>query len=373
MDNILEKIYKIGLKFLVPLTLEENYALIVKEAMKLVKADYGSILVGQKGELQGYIRKVFQTRKPLILTPLEIAKVNHYIKNNNTKSIIVIPLRNRSQPLGVLVLMSLKENYFTQQDINTLRLFSPMATLAIRKTQLYDETQKALEVRDLFISMAAHEFRTPLTTINGYIQLLHSKLSGAETPESRWTEELLREGSRLTLLVNELLAVHRIKSGQFHYVWQECSLKDIIARALRDSRFTHPQRRIVFENKLDGKKDNVIGDCDKLLQVITNLLDNAVKFSPPGKHIMINLEVKLPYVLLRVKDQGQGIAKKDIPEVFESFYQSGHQSKEGGMGLGLFITKEIIKQHRGLIKIRSKKRSGTSVEIRLPVANYLTP
>lgn len=246
-----------------------------------------------------------------------------------------------------------------------------MATLAIRKTQAYDETQKALGARDLFISMAAHEFRTPLTTISGYIQLLQSKLSGANTSEARWTEELSWETSRLIILVNEFLQLHNIKSGQFRYHLKECSLKEIAERAIKITRFTHTHHKVILEDNLAGQRDTVIGDHDKLLQVVTNLIDNAAKFSPQGTNIIISLQLHSPYLILTVTDQGRGISKKDLPGIFESFYQGS--AKQGGMGLGLFIAKNIIRKHRGFIKIRTKKGAGASVDVILPPASTLTP
>lgn len=389
-ENVLEKIHKAGLKFLIPLTPEENYALVVKEAMKLVKADSGSILIMQEGELKrvyasspnlykiksrkkGQMRMVFRTRKPMIFSSKEIAKVNPDIKKIKAKSHMIIPLYYRHQSLGVLTLNSLKDNYFTLQDINVLKLFGPIASLAIRKTELHDTTKKALAARDLFISMAAHEFRTPLTTIKGYIQLLHSKLSGADTSESRWIQELMWESYRLTILVNELLEVERIKTGQFHYTFKECSLKEIIGRALKDFRFTHPERSIILEDNLHGSNDYVIGDYDKLLQVIINLLENAAKFSPSGSEITISLRLKLKLLVILIKDKGQGIPKKELPEVFERFYKGTSNPDHKGLGLGLFISKSIITQHRGSIKIHSKLNIGTSVEIRLPRTIHLNP
>lgn len=390
MANALERIYKAGLKFLVPLTLEENYALIVKEAMKLVKADYGSILLEQKGELKriyasshhlyqvkprkkGQMHLVFNTRKPMILSSNEIAKVNPDIKKIQALSHILIPLYYKHKTLGLLTLNSLKTNYFTSDDINTLKLFSPIASLAIKKTQLYDLTAKAVEARDLFISMAAHEFRTPLTTISGYIQLLYSKLSGANTAESRWVEELLWESSRLTLLVKELLELNRIKTGQFHYTWKEYSLKDITARTLKDFQFAYPHRKVTLIDNLGSYNDTIIGDYNKLLQAIINLLENAVKFSPPTTGITLSLDFKSSFLTLSIKDKGQGISKKDLPAIFERFYQGANNSNTSGMGLGLFIIKNIITQHRGFIKISSKKGKGTKVEINLPQATHFTP
>lgn len=380
MDKVLEKIYKVGLRLLSTLTLEETYALIVQEAMKIVKADYGSILLGKANKLhriyastpalfsvkpaeKGFIKKVFDTNQPVIVNQKEILKVNPDIKKIDAKSYLIIPLINKDRTIGVLAVLSKKEDYFDQEDLNILKLFGPLAALAIRKAQLYDEAKKAIEDRDLFISMAAHEFRTPLTTINGYIQLLHSKLSAANTTEARWVEELSWEITRLIMLVNELLAVHRIKSGQFRYQLKKCSLRDIASRAIREARFTHTHHTVVLDDQLSSHSDTVLGDYDKLLQVVTNLIDNAAKFSPQGTNIIIGLKFHTPYLSLTVTDQGEGISKKDLPEIFKSFYKGTHNAKTPGMGLGLFIAKNIIRKHRGFIKIRTKKGIGTSVEV----------
>lgn len=382
MDNILERIYKLGLKFLTPLNLEETYQLIVEEGLKLVKADYGSLLLLQHEELKRvhasssilyqikphkncYLYKAIETQNPFILDRDQIIKCHSQIKGTKIKSNIILPLSSHNKPIGVLTFMSLKERSFTDREVHILKLFVPLVMLAIRRAQLHDENVKALEARDLFISTAAHELRTPLTTINGYAQLLYSKLSKANTPESRWVEELSWESYRLTSLVNELLEIDRIKTGQFRYVWTECLLKDIINRALMDFRFTRPENKVVFKNKLLQNKDRVIGDYNKLMQVIINLLDNAAKFSPLDKEITITLRHRADFIILEIQDEGIGISKKDLPLVFEKYYRGEHYTGEG-MGVGLFLAKNIISQHHGTIRLKSKENAGTMVEIKLP-------
>ena len=173
------------------------------------------------------------------------------------------------------------------------------------------------------------------------------------------------ESYRLTQLVNELLEIDRIKTGQFRYIWKECSLKEVINRALMDFRFTHPEYKVNFKNKLAVGHDRVIGDYNKLLQVIINLLDNAAKFSPPEKEITISLKSRYGYIILEIKDKGKGISKKELPKVYEMFYRGKNHTREG-IGVGLFLAKNIIIQHHGTISIHSKENKGTIVEIKLP-------
>lgn len=381
-DGNLEKIYNSGLRFLSPLSLQDTYQSITEEALRLVKADFGSILLLQNNELKrvyassqiffkikprkrDYLYRALKTQEPIILSVRQIARNHPEIIETKIRSDVILPLVNNNKSIGVITIMSLKNKYFAAKEISILKLFAPLAMLAIRKAQLYDESQKALEARDIFISMAAHELKTPLTTINGYAQMLYSKLSNANTSESRWIEQLCWESYRLGQLINELLEIDRIKTGKFRYSWQECCINEIIDRALMDFRFTRPENKVMVKNSLVPGQDRVIGDSNKLLQAVINLLDNAAKFSPPHEEVNIRLKRRSGYIILEIKDHGKGIPKKDRPKLFELFYRGENSSTEG-MGVGLFLAKNIIDQHRGAIKIKSKETAGTTVQIRLP-------
>lgn len=381
-DNILEKIYKAGLKFLAPLTIEETYKTIADEAVKLVAADFASILLEEEGELKkvyasapigyqvryrknGNTLKVFRTGKPIISYVKEWGEDHPHVKERGIKSSIFIPLSYQNKSMGVLVVNSFNNERFTQKELSILSLYGSQASLAIRKTQLYEETRKALEMRDLFISMASHELRTPLTAINGYIQLLMSKMRGKSTQEAKWVEHLSWESIRLTGLIKELLEINRIKSGEFEYHWKECSIRLIINRLAGNFELTHPNYQLVIKDNIKGKNDTVIGDFDKLLQVFTNLVDNAAKFSPKDKPIEVVLKANSAQIGVAVKDCGEGIKEEDIPKIFESFYKGKGHLKEG-MGLGLFLANYIIRAHHGSIKVNSKFKKGTTMEVCLP-------
>jgi signal transduction histidine kinase len=381
-NNILEKIYKATLKFLVPLTPDETFALISEEAIKLTKANHGSIFLVQDGELErvyatspyyynitprknGYTYSVFNTKKPLILSSGKIKKIHPEIQNFKAHTDIIVPLVYRNKSIGVLTVMSDKKLNFTPEDLKILMLFSPLACLAIRKTQLYDETRQALETRNQFISMAAHELRTPLTSINGYVQLLHSKLATTDTSEARWVEHLYSESIKMTNLINELLAVNKLKNGQLQYMWSECSLKEISEKAISNFKMTVPERTINVEDKLGENRALVIGDTDKLKQAINNLLDNATKFSPTNSEITVTLSSSKFNYLITIKDLGFGIKENEISKIEEEFYRGSNHNREG-MGIGMFLVKSVIKEHKGSINIKSKPGIGTVVQLKLP-------
>lgn len=382
--NILESIYKAALKFLSPLSLEETYRIIVNEAVKLVDGEYGSIVVRKGAKFEkvysssdiGYKTKVrkkafaykaFKENKAIIAHISKTGKAHPELKKIGIRSTIHIPLSYKSNSIGVLIVNSKKDQEFGKKDLEILQLFGSLASLSIRKTELYDETIKALEIRDQFISMSAHELRTPLTTISGYIQLLSLKLGNNNSREARWVNELQWEVFRLTQLVNELVAVNRIQSGQLQYSWKKCSLKEIIKRSINNFNFAHPDYEIVFQDNIDGRGDLIIGDFDKLIQVVDNVLDNAAKFSKSANPINVKLTNKVSQIVLEVLDKGKGISKEEKDKIFDAFYMGKNHTREG-IGIGLFLTQNIIKRHHGIIKIQSRVGKGTKVAIKIPIA-----
>lgn len=383
MDKVSDKIYLAALKFLVPLSLNETYVLVVSEAMKFVGAEYGSILLKQGRQLRRMYAShpafyqikigkndpmydIFKLRRSAIFNRKQIFKIHPEITKTPVNSDLIVPLFYKNKSIGILTLMSSKKRAFTKKDSDAVTLFSPLGSLAIRKAELYDETKKALEARDLFISMAAHELRTPLTTINGYIQLLKDKFRDGQKRESNWVGELSREGQRLIKLVNEFLQIERIKSGKLQYLWQECELSEVIKRAKSNLLLNNPNYKIVFQNKLKNHSDRLIGDIDKLTQAVGNVLGNAVKYSKPENSIAVRLEFKAPNLVLKIHDKGKGIPKKDLPNVFKRYYRGSSAAQREGIGLGLYLVENIIKEHRGKVRIYSRENRGTTVEIRLP-------
>lgn len=387
MENDLEQINKAALKFLLPLTPEKTYATIVEEALKLVNGDEGLIILKNEAQLvtvygssphagtfiprkRGFAYRAYKTKKAFVIHTRDFVKTHPEMVKTGIKSILFIPIYYKEESIGVLVIRSYKPNkFFNKKELKILELFGSFATMAIRKTQLYEELTKAIQMRDLFISMAAHELRTPITTINGYTQLIKSKVTKENFPQYKWFEELSWEVIRLTHLVNELLEINKIKAGQFLYNWKTCNIVEIVQRALKNLGFAYPNRKFMLENKIQGKKDHVVGDFDKLLQVITNLLKNAARFSANTTDIHVKVYYRAKFVVVEVRDFGKGIASEDLPRVFEEFYK-GKNTEEEGMGIGLYLVKNIIQQHHGKIDVKTKEGKGTTVVVKLPQAKY---
>lgn len=391
MENVLAQIHESGLRFLAPLTPEETYQTIAQEVKKLVKADYVSIYLEIDGELErvytstskiegirirqrGFTYKAFTSGEPSVINEKNLNKIHPEVAKLGVRSTILIPLIYKKKSIGVLSVDSKKSEFFSEKELNILKLFGSMAMLAIRKTQLYDETKKALELRDLFISIASHELRTPLTSLNGYIQLLYSRMGKKDTPEANWVKELYAESNRLTGLVSELLEINRIKQGQLQYIFRETFMSEVVDKAVERRKFIDTDHTIIVQNKLKSHDDMVIGDFDKLLQVVNNLINNACKFSPKGAKIVISLTAQKNMLTIQVVDNGEGIDSADLPKLFQEFYKGANSLREQreGLGMGLILSKHIVAAHKGKIDIRSEEKKGTVVEVKLPRVRYGT-
>jgi len=358
---------------------DKIYKSIVDEARKLVNADAGSVYIKDKREWKkvyashtslykittrptGTVQKVFESRKPFIHTDSLITKSHPEYYQLGFKSFIIVPISYGGEIMGVLCLQSKNPNNFTSEETRILTFFCSMAYLSIRKTQLYSEAMEALKTRDLFIAMASHELKTPLTSIHLYIDLLRKKF--ANSPDNRYVEALSTEVFRLTTFVKDLLQIDLIKKGKLPYRWKEFSLESVIEQAITSFKQTHPWSTVYYKNLI---KENVAvkGDFNKLLQVVINLLHNAAKYSERTAPIMLMLQQKGNSICVSIEDRGRGIPKGDISRIFEQYYKATNSVNEG-MGLGLYIIKNIIQQHNGNIEVKSVVNRGTKITVVLP-------
>lgn len=387
MNNGFAKIYSSVLKFLEPLSVEKTCEIIVKEGIAITGASYGSILllendqfkrvystlpqltlnaIQEKGvRKRGFTFQSFKKREILVKYQKVFKRYHPEIAQLGIQTDLFIPMSYKKQALGTLILNFTNRQIFKKSDISFLKLLGSMTSLAVRKSQLYDETKKALETRNFFISTAAHEIRTPVTTIFGYSQLLLNNINTEKKIKPEWIYSLHGECNRLRYLINDLLEASHISRGYIRYSFKESSLKAIVSRAINNFQFIHPGRSLTIKDELKDKHDIVIGDYDRLMQVFINLLDNAAKFSSTATKIMLTLKTEESNFIIRIKDKGKGIPGKELPKIFDRYYR-GVGTQFEGLGLGLFLVKNIIEHHQGSIEIKSKPSEGTLIEIRLP-------
>ena len=228
---------------------------------------------------------------------------------------------------------------------------------------------KKLEIKkDLFISMASHELKTPITTIKGYVQLLqqyHLK-KGDDT-----TEKILRtvntQIDTLTELVSDLLDLSKIKLGKVEFNFENLNISQFVSDIVEQSKLNYPN--IVFNLDMCGNTNAII-DKDRMGQVLKNLISNAVKYAPNSEKIDLICTSQKNQIQISVRDYGIGISKENLTKIFRRFFRAhGNDEKVfPGMGIGLYITSEIIKKHNGKIWVESTLGEGSTFYVSIPVS-----
>jgi PAS domain S-box-containing protein len=290
-------------------------------------------------------------------------------------SLLILPLRTRREVIGALVIAANDpDRAMTDEKLPLAELLTERASLAIENARLYTEQVEArhkLEdlsrLKDEFLSIASHELRTPVTSIKGYTQLSKMLIKeGDLTTSEEYLDIALDQIDRMSRLILELLDVSRIETGRLEIrrepiVWAHF-VRDIVHHhhtSVSDRRF---HLSVPEDNKI------VIGDRDRLEQVLGNLLENAVKYSPDGSDVTVTVDEKGDSFVTAVCDRGIGIPADELAQVFERFHRGRHVSSTnyGGLGLGLYITKQIIERHGGSIWVDSKEGQGTTFYFSLP-------
>lgn len=224
------------------------------------------------------------------------------------------------------------------------------------------------ELKSEFVSNVSHELRSPLSVIKSYVEALLDQVDPSDYQTQREFLTVVNdETDRLTALVSDLLDISRIESGKFEIQLSPVALSDVIQIVLTSLKAKSSRHQIAVD--IPSLLPDLLADMDKMVQVFLNLLDNAIKFSPDGGKISIKAGVKGKMVRCDISDQGMGIAKRDIPHIFEKFYRVDNSDKYeiSGTGLGLSIVKHIVESHGGKISARSKLGKGSTFTVLLPL------
>jgi signal transduction histidine kinase len=242
----------------------------------------------------------------------------------------------------------------------------------VERERLFRETEEAVKVRDTFLSVAGHEFRTPLGALTLTLHNLARKarlendelmLSGLGTVE--------RQVQRLVRLTDDLLEVGRINAGKIAFEAEPTDLPGLVREVAQ--RLEEPARRAGSAFELNGTQPVVgLWDRSRLDQVVTNLLSNAIKFGE-GRPIAVTVDADAGSARLMVRDQGIGISPEDQARIFERFERAVSGRSYGGIGLGLWITREIVQHHGGTVTVKSEPGEGATFVVQLPLAGSAPP
>lgn len=233
--------------------------------------------------------------------------------------------------------------------------------------KLSSTLEKVEQHRREFLANVSHELRTPLSYMKGYAEGIEEGI----IDQKKGMQIIQDEATRLSRLVHDLLDLAQLEGDSYPLTTEPIVFAQLIHDVLDQMAFFADKKNITLKRQLE--EDCIVyGDSDRLQQVIRNLLDNAIHYTPSGKSISIELQVHQSVAELRVTDEGNGIPKEDLPHVSERFYRvnKARTRKDGGSGLGLAIVYQIIKKHHGTFDIQSEPGIGTSAIIQLPNASF---
>jgi PAS domain S-box-containing protein len=228
-----------------------------------------------------------------------------------------------------------------------------------------DQQKNNEQKKDEFLSIASHELKTPLTSIKAFNQLM------GRTKDAARLESFVKKSSdhivRLEKLISDLLDVTKINSGKMDYAMEPFSFKKLLTESVENVQHISPSHQIILENNIDI---TYTGDYYRLEQVINNFLTNAIKYSPEGEKVVVNSKVENNKITVSVQDFGIGIAEKDLDKLFDRYYRVDNTAMRfEGLGLGLFISSEILRGHKGNFWIESKPAEGSTFYFTLPLLN----
>jgi signal transduction histidine kinase len=289
-----------------------------------------------------------------------------------TSSLMVIPLFVRDRTLGVVLFGRAPGSASFDSDDFALAVdLGYRAALAIDNSELYNSAQEVLRLQEEFISTASHELKTPLTTVKGYLQLINRQLYREDQSPARigrFTREMEQQVRRLEDLVSDLLDVSRIQQGRVELRLEQFDLAELAANVL--SRFEYAQERTAQHELLCEAPEPVEGiwDRGRVDQVLTNLISNAIKYSPDGGQVHVRVRRVGDVAQMTVRDTGIGITREERAKLFQPFVRGENVRREiTGTGLGLYITRRIVQNHRGTISVKSEPGRGSTFTVRLPL------
>jgi two-component system sensor histidine kinase KdpD len=281
-----------------------------------------------------------------------------------------IPLLTPDSTAGVLGIRLPEEKKWMPDHEESLQTLGRTLALSLGRELLAEENRKNLMAREserlskILLNTISHELRTPLTTIKGSITALMDSSTGAD-PNAReiLLTETLTATDRLNGIVENLLNMSRLESGMMKLKRSDTDVFDlasVVADALRRQTTDHP-----FTVKVDEDVPPISVDFILMVQVLTNIVQNAVHYTPPGTPIELAVERNRRDVLITVSDSGPGVASDELPHLFDMFFR-GKRATSGGVGLGLSICKGIVETHGGIISAYINRRGGLSIAIVLP-------
>lgn len=314
---------------------------------------------------EGITARAFKSKLPQFV---EDVPGTEYLKQDakqTMRSVVVLPITYKKANYGTLHFCFKEHNKFDSEQKTLCGIIGNSTAQTLTIYRLIKDRRDALFAREHFLAIASHELKTPITSMRMYAQ--HLLNSSQKKDNGKTTVDGLRvinhQILKLTRLVNDILVFNSSQSNALKLSKNQFHLSDLIDSVVRQLQIVAGDKSMSlnYEREL-----YVVGDRDKIEQVLVNLVSNSIKFSPPNSTIQITARNVKDNVVVAIKDDGPGIDPDKKGKLFDQFYQA-HENKTGGFGLGLYISKQIVDQHGGKIWVESKLGKGSTFYFSLPL------
>lgn len=322
---------------------------------------------------------IFRNAAPLVIAdakddPRVYRQVDQSIEFE-TRSILGVPLMLKDKPIGVIEAVNkLGQGRYTQEDAEVLSTLAAQAAVAIENARLlaalqkaYDELSHLDRLKSNFIAIASHELRTPLGLILGHATFLRDE-AGPDSVEQ--LDVVVRSALRLKSIIEDLANLGHIEQGQATLSRSRFGVDEVVGEAVDEAVPLAEAKQLGLRVQMPRERITLEADRDKIRTVLTNLLGNAIKFTPAGGRVLISAQAMNAQVKVSVTDTGIGIPAEHLEKIFDRFYQveSHLTRRHGGMGLGLAIARVMVELHGGRIWAESVEGKGSSFSFLLPLA-----
>jgi signal transduction histidine kinase len=337
-----------------------NQILLYKTGTLPNQAKLRQLAVKIEDSLEGW---VFFRQQPVIINnpatyDQHFGKIT-VIDHVEIHSITSIPLIAKGTSIGVLDVFNQRKGSFNALDQEILSSFAKQVAIFMVNTQRFVQSDLVAEL--------VHELRTPLVSLNMAMHLLQRKdLPGVK--RERIFELITTEFNRLSDMTTSFLEYARLESGRTKFNPIRFNLNALLSESAEVMQFQAEAREVTITLQVSEEPLYLIGDRDKIKQVVLNLLNNAIKYNHPGGSVLISAQQTLTDVTISVRDDGQGIAEEHMPRLFTRFFRAPNRENVTiGTGLGLSICKQIVEAHHGKLEVTSELDRGSTFTVRLPV------
>jgi signal transduction histidine kinase len=305
--------------------------------------------------------------EPLIVGGAQDAEHLDLMREMRIRSLVAVPVTARGQIFGTMTLASRDDRHYGDADLEMVSQLGLRTGMAIDNARLYRQAVQAVNIRDEFLSIAGHELRTPLTPILLESQILSRLAQVPDIDKVRLrADKLWRNAERMGKLIDELLDVSRISDGRLRLFLQECELRDVVEDVI--ARTADEAARADTEIRLElGDPAPGLWDRTRIEQVTSNLIGNALKYGN-GQPVDVFAGSRGERAVLVVRDRGIGISPEDQQRIFQRFERAVSSRHFGGLGLGLWIVRQIVDAHGGSIEVESRPGKGAAFSVALPLA-----